>query len=94
MTIYSEVIIRYYKTTIKSIGSKIIFLLNMKAACTFSLCQPEKNIADIIRHTGLHRNMVTYRIGKIQEILNVNLDDTQTAVSIWVALQVMKHLGR
>ena len=53
-----------------------------------------KNIADIIRHTGLHRNTITYRIGKIQEILNVDLDDTQMAVSIWVALQVMKHLGR
>ena len=53
-----------------------------------------RSIADIFRHTGLHRNTVMYRGGKIQEILNVDLDDTQTAVSIWVALQIVKHLDR
>ncbi|CAK7009719.1 MAG: hypothetical protein DELT_00397 [Desulfovibrio sp.] len=51
-----------------------------------------KKLSDIYRSTGLHRNTVKYRICKIQEVLNIDLSDIQTSFSIWIALQIRKHL--
>ncbi|MDR1242219.1 MAG: PucR family transcriptional regulator ligand-binding domain-containing protein [Deltaproteobacteria bacterium] len=52
-----------------------------------------QNLSDIYRNTGLHRNTVKYRIEKIKEILNIDLNDIQTKLSVWIALQVRKHLA-
>lgn len=51
-----------------------------------------KNLSEITRNTGIHRNTVKYRIEKIRDILEVESLSIETMVSIWVALQIRKHL--
>lgn len=51
-----------------------------------------KNVSEMHRNTGLHRNTIKYRIDKIQELLDVDLSDIQTSVSVWIALQIRKLL--
>lgn len=51
-----------------------------------------RNLSEIQRNVGIHRNTVKYRIDKIQEVLDVDLNDIQVSVSIWVALQLRKIL--
>lgn len=51
-----------------------------------------RNLSEIRRNTGIHRNTVKYRIEKIQEVLGVELSDIEASISIWVALQIRKHL--
>jgi DNA-binding PucR family transcriptional regulator len=52
-----------------------------------------QNLSGIYRSTGIHRNTVKYRIDKIQEILNIDLSDISTKMSVWIALQIRKHLA-
>ena len=52
-----------------------------------------KNMAEIYRNTGLHRNTVKYRIAKMQEILGADLNDIQAGLSIWLALQIRKFFS-
>ena len=52
-----------------------------------------KNMADIYRNTGLHRNTVKYRIARMQDVLGTDLNDIQANLSIWLALQIRKLLA-
>lgn len=55
--------------------------------------QHGKNLSEISRHTGLHRNTVIYRIEKIREILGADQNDFQADLSVWLALQIRKYLA-
>ena len=51
-----------------------------------------QSYSEIYKKTGLHRNTVRYRIEKIEQILNIDLGDMHTRLSVWLALQIRKHL--
>jgi len=52
-----------------------------------------QSYSEIYKNTGLHRNTVKYRIEKMEQILNADLNDLHTRLSVWIALQIRKHLG-
>ena len=51
-----------------------------------------KNLSEIQRNVGIHRNTVKYRIDRLEEELSVSFDDIQTCVNTWIALQIRKIL--
>jgi len=51
-----------------------------------------QSYSEIYKNAGLHRNTARYRIEKIEQILNIDLNDMHTRLSVWIALQIRKHL--
>jgi sugar diacid utilization regulator len=41
----------------------------------------------------MHRNNVVYRISRIENMLNISLDDEQTRINLLLTYQMIKHLG-
>lgn len=54
----------------------------------------ERNIADTIRETYMHRNTFLYRIKRITEILNMNLDDPQIRLVLRMAFEILRQNSR
>lgn len=53
----------------------------------------DRSIADTIRIVHIHRNTFLYRIQKIEEILDMDLDDPDVRIVLQVALRVMETTG-
>ena len=41
----------------------------------------------------IHRNTMKYRINKIEEILDISLDNIQTKYSLWMSFKILIHIG-
>lgn len=51
----------------------------------------DRNTVQTAERMFLHRSTVRYRLAKISELLTVDLDDSQTIATLWLALVALKH---
>ncbi|HEY6406351.1 MAG TPA: helix-turn-helix domain-containing protein, partial [Ktedonobacteraceae bacterium] len=49
------------------------------------------NLSETARSMHLHRNSLLYRLGRIEEVLNQSLDDSELRLSLQIALKI-RHL--
>lgn len=52
------------------------------------------NITLISKFFDVHRNTIKYRLKKIEEILNISLDDMGIAVSFYITYKILNYLGK
>lgn len=51
------------------------------------------NIGETAQKLYVHRNTIKYRITKVEEILNIDLEDTNTVFNLQFAFKIRKYLG-
>lgn len=51
----------------------------------------DRNTVQTAERMFLHRSTVRYRLAKISELLTVDLDDSQTIATLWLALVALEH---
>ncbi len=51
-----------------------------------------KNIGETAQKLYVHRNTIKYRITKVEEILNIDLEDTNTVFNLQFAFKIRKYL--
>ena len=54
----------------------------------------ERNISLTAKHVHMHRNSVIYRLQKIQDILNLDLDDPDVRMRLMITFKIMQMQGK
>jgi DNA-binding PucR family transcriptional regulator len=52
-----------------------------------------KNQSELAAAMNVHRNTLYYRIGKIEEIMNINLSNVDDVFSIYLSFKIFEYLG-
>jgi DNA-binding PucR family transcriptional regulator len=50
-----------------------------------------RNIAEAAAHIHIHRNTMSYRIGKIRELLEVDIDDAKTSFGLMLSFYILDY---
>ena len=50
-----------------------------------------KNIGETAQKLYVHRNTIKYRVTKVEEILNIDLEDTNTVFNLQFAFKIRKY---